>query len=124
MACIVAVMESSPAKKKSVFSASPSKSPSKKARTGEKPTVKFLVFNKNTYESGLVCLKFDQGPISDDLREGLKKLRDQSKFIVSFNSGKRREGEEGLMEWSASLPPPLHTRAQHSCHQLTFAGRM
>ena len=118
-------MESSPKKSKSVFSASPSKSPSKRARTDEKPAVKFHIFNKNTYKSGLVCLKFDQGPVSDDLREGLKKLKDKAgKFIVSFNSGKRREGEEGFMEWSASLPPPLHTRAQHSCHQLTFAGRM
>ena len=27
------------------------------------------------------------------------------------------------MEWSASLPPPLHTRARHSCRQLTHIRR-
>ena len=113
-------MSNSPAKKKSVFSPSPSK----KARTGAKPTVKFIAFNKNTYKSGLVFLKFDQGSISDELREELKKLKDQGKFIVSFNSGKRREGEAGFMEWSASPPPHLHTSARHSCRQLTFAGPM
>ena len=48
----------------------------------------------------------------------------QSTLFMSFNSGKRREGGEGFMEWSASLPPPLHTSARHSCRQLTFAGRM
>ena len=111
---------SSPAKKKSVFSPSPSK----KAKAGKKPTVKLLICNQNTYKSGLVFLKFDQGSISDDLREELKKFKDQGKFIVSFNSGKRREGGEGFMEWSASLPPPLHTSARHSCRQLTFAGPM
>ena len=103
-------MSNSPAKKKSVFSLSPSKKA--KAGTGGKPTVKFLVYNQNTYKSGLVCIRFDQGCISEDLRAGLKKLTDQGKIIVSFNSGKKSEGKEGLVEWSASLPPPLHTRAR------------
>ena len=114
-------MSNSPAKKKSVFSPSPSKKA--KAGTGGKPTVKFLVYNQNTYKSGLVCIRFDQGCISEDLRAGLKKLTDQGKIIVSFNSGKKSEGKEGLMEWSASLPPPLHTRARHSCRQLTHIRR-
>ena len=109
----------SPAKKKSMFSPSPSK----KAKVGEKPAVKFLIFNQNTHKSGLICLKFDQGSISEDLHTGLKKLTDQGKYIVPFNSGKKQEGKEDLMEWSASLPPPLHTSVWHSCHQLTHIHR-
>jgi hypothetical protein len=110
---------SSPAKKKSVFSPSPSK----KARTGEKPSVKFLAFNQNTYKSGLVFLKFDQGSISDDLREGLKKLKDQGKFIVSFNSGKRRGRLLRMVRLSpssstherATLLPPINSHSQGEC---------
>ena len=33
-------------------------------------------------------MKFNQGSISDNLCEELKKLKDQGKFIVPFNSGK------------------------------------
>ena len=52
---------SSPAKspaKKATLLGSSSPSPSKKARTDEKPKVKFVVHNQETYKSGLVFLKF------------------------------------------------------------------
>ena len=94
-------------------------SPSKKAKAEEKLTVRFIVFNQETFKSGLIFLKFDQGNISDNFRAGLKQLKDKGKFITSVlqlrQVSRRRSQLHGMVRLSP--PPPssllLYTHVRH-----------